>query len=45
MTDTKKHLSQTVFIDAAGRIGRIEISGIVITFSKYGEAFSIQPPM
>ena len=48
MMDTKKHLSQTVFIDAAGRIGRIEISGIsviVITFSKYGEAFSIVPPM
>ena len=45
VTDTKRHTSETIFIDAAGRLGRMEVRGSVITFSKYGEAFSIQPPM
>ena len=46
VTDAKKHTSETVFVDSAGRLGRVEASGgTVVTFSKYGETVSIQPPM
>jgi hypothetical protein len=45
VTDNKKHTKETVFIDAGGRLGRVETSGITMTFSKYGENVSIVPPM
>jgi hypothetical protein len=45
VTDTKKHTTETVYIDGAGRLGRVEARGTVIVFSKYGETVSIQAPM
>jgi hypothetical protein len=45
VTNSKKHTTETIYVDSAGRLGRIEARGIVIVFSKYGEAISIQPPM
>jgi len=45
LTDTKKHSKQTVYVDAAGRFGRVETDGIVMIFSKYGENVSIVAPM
>jgi hypothetical protein len=34
-----------MFVDDSGRIGRLEVAGMVMVFSKYGEALSIVPPM
>jgi len=45
VTDTKTHTTEKVFIDAAGRLARTEQGGLTKTFTKYGEAVSIQPPM
>lgn len=45
VTNSKKHTTETVYLDSAGRLGRIEERGIVMVFSKYGETVSIQPPM
>jgi hypothetical protein len=45
VTNTKKHTTETVFVDAAGRLGRVETGGSTMTFSKYAEAISIQPPI
>lgn len=45
VTDTKKHFDDVIFVDAAGRLGRIEAHGDVMVFSKYGETVSIRAPM
>jgi hypothetical protein len=45
VTDNKKHTKETIYVDSAGRLGRVETSGITMTFSKYGENVSIVPPM
>lgn len=45
VTNVKKNTKETVFVDAAGRIGRFQFGDTTMTFSKYGEAVSIVAPM
>jgi hypothetical protein len=45
VTNNKKHTKETIYVDSAGRLARVETSGITMTFSKYGENVAIVPPM
>jgi hypothetical protein len=45
VTNTKKKTIETVYVDGSGRIGRFEFGDTSMTFSRYGEAVSIVPPM
>ena len=45
LTDTKKNLSQTIYIDSSNRIARMEMPDMVITFSNFGEHVNIHAPM
>jgi hypothetical protein len=38
-------VKNTIYLDGLGRIARIDIDASVVTFSRFGEPVSIQPPM
>jgi hypothetical protein len=45
VTNNAKKTTETVYLDGAGRIARVETGSIVMRFSKYGVPFTIVPPM
>ena len=45
ITNQTKKSTQTVFIDSAGRLARMEVGPMTMTLSKFGEPLSIQPPL
>jgi outer membrane lipoprotein-sorting protein len=45
VTNSAKKITDTVYLDGAGRIARVEAPQIVMRFSRYGEPVNITPPM
>jgi hypothetical protein len=45
VTNLKKNSKETVYVDSSGRIAGFQFGDTTMTFSKYGEAVSILPPM
>jgi hypothetical protein len=45
VTNVKKNTTTRMYVDAGGRIARIDVAGSVMRFSRFGEAVSIVAPM
>jgi hypothetical protein len=45
VTNLKKNTKETVYVDSRGRIAGFQFGDMTMTFSNYGEAVSIVPPM
>jgi hypothetical protein len=42
---THPNVKNTIYLDGSGRITRIDIDALVVTFSRFGQPVSIQAPM
>ncbi len=45
VTDSARKITETVYLDGAGRIARLEAPRLVMRFSKYGEPVNIAAPI
>jgi hypothetical protein len=45
VVNTVRNTTQTIFLDSAGRIARLEAPNLVMRFTNFGENVTIAPPM